>query len=103
MTNKIFDLTVELYCKVKILIFHISLNQLDKIIFLNKTKVVRTVFFSTCMKYELIYGHSLVPKHGVQVQKMANIGFFAPKTYLKGIDRDFLFDRKFCLVKILKR
>jgi hypothetical protein len=49
------------------------------------------------------YGHSLVPKRGVQVQKIANIGFFAPKPYPKGIDRDFLFDRKFCLVEILKR
>ena len=48
------------------------------------------------------YGHSLVPKRGVQVQKMANIGFFAPKPYLKGVDRDFLFDRKFCLVEILE-
>ena len=44
------------------------------------------------------YGHSLVPKRGVQVQKIANIGFFAPKPYLKGVDPDFLFDRKFCLV-----
>ena len=35
--------------------------------------------------------------------KIANIGFFAPKPYLKGVDRDFLFDRKFCLVEILKR
>ncbi len=49
------------------------------------------------------YGHSLVPKRGVQVQKMANIGFFAPKPYLKDVDPDFLFDRKFCLVEILKR
>ena len=49
------------------------------------------------------YGHSLVPKRGVQVQKMANIGFFAPKPYLKGVDPDFLFDRKFFLVEILKR
>jgi hypothetical protein len=49
------------------------------------------------------YGHSLVPKRGVQVKKIANIGFFAPKPYLKGVDPDFLFDRKFCLVEILKR
>jgi hypothetical protein len=49
------------------------------------------------------YGHSLVPKRGVQVQKKANVGFFAPKLHLKGVDRDFLFDRKFCLVEILKR
>jgi hypothetical protein len=49
------------------------------------------------------YGHSLVPKHGIQVQKMANIGFFAPKPYLKGVDPDFLFNRKFFLVGILKR
>ena len=48
------------------------------------------------------YGHSLVPKRGVQVQKIANIGFFAPKPYLKGANPDFLFDRKFCLVEILK-
>ena len=34
--------------------------------------------------------------------KIANIGFFAPKPYLKVVDRDFLFDRKFCLVEILK-
>ena len=27
--------------------------------------------------------------------KIANIGFFAPKPYLKGVDPDFLFDRKF--------
>ena len=44
------------------------------------------------------YGHSLVPKHRVQVQKIANIGLFARKPYLKGVDRD----RKFCLVEILK-
>ena len=49
------------------------------------------------------YGHSLVPKRGAQVQKIANIGFFASKPYLKGVDPDFLFDRKFCLVEILKR
>ena len=49
------------------------------------------------------YGHSLVPKCGVQVQKIANIGFLAPKPYLKGVDQNFLFDRKFCLVEILKR
>ena len=36
-------------------------------------------------------------------EKIVNIGFFAPKPYLKGVDRDFLFDRKFCLVEILKR
>ena len=48
------------------------------------------------------YGHSLVPKHGVQVQKISNIGFFAPKPYLKGVDLDFLFDSKFCLVEVLK-
>ena len=49
------------------------------------------------------YGNSLVPKRGGQVQEIANIGFFAPKPYLKGVDPDFLFDRKFCLVAILKR
>ena len=48
------------------------------------------------------YGRSLVPKHGVQVQKIANIDSFAPKPNLKGVDRDFLFYRKFCLVGILK-
>ena len=48
-------------------------------------------------------GHSLVPERGVKVQKIANIGSFAPKPYLKGIDRDFLFYEKFCLVEILKR
>ena len=42
------------------------------------------------------YGHSLVPERGVEVPKIANIGFFAPKPYLKGVYRDFLFDRKFC-------
>ena len=36
--DKIFDLTVELYCKVKNLIFQISLNQFDNIIFLIKKK-----------------------------------------------------------------
>jgi hypothetical protein len=46
------------------------------------------------------YGHSLVPKRGVPVQKITNIGFFAPKPYLKGVDQDFLFDSKFCLVEI---
>ena len=49
------------------------------------------------------FGHSLVPKRGAQVQKIANIGVFAPKPYLKGIDPDFLFDSKFSLVEILKR
>ena len=44
-----------------------------------------------------------MPKRRAQVQKIANIVFFAPKPYLKGIDPDFLFDRKFCLVDILKR
>ena len=47
--------------------------------------------------------HSLVPDRGVQVSKIVNISFFAPKPYLKGVDRDLLFDRKFCLVNILKR
>ena len=31
------------------------------------------------------------------------LGFFAPKPYVKGVDPVFLFDRKFYLVKILKR
>ena len=48
------------------------------------------------------YGHSLVPKPEVQVQKIANIGFFDPKPNLKDIDLNFLFVRKFCLVEILK-
>ena len=47
--------------------------------------------------------HSLVPKRKVQVPKNANIGFFAPKPYFNSVYRDFLFDRKFCLVEILKR
>ena len=50
-----------------------------------------------------LYGHSVVPKGGVQVQKIANIGFFAPKPHLNAVDWDFLFDMKFCLVEILKR
>ena len=29
--------------------------------------------------------------------KKTNTGFFAPKPYLKGLDWNFLFDRKFCL------
>ena len=49
------------------------------------------------------YGHSLVPKRGVQVKKIANIGSFDPKPNLKGVDPDFLFDSKFCVVEILKR
>ena len=44
-----------------------------------------------------------MPKRGVQVPKIANIGFFDPKQNLKGVDPDFLFDRKFCSVEILKR
>ena len=36
------------------------------------------------------YGHSLVPKRGVQVQKIANIDFFAPKLYLRGVDIEML-------------
>ena len=44
-----------------------------------------------------------MPKRRAQVQKIVKIDFFAPKQYLKGIDPDFLFDRKFCLVDILKR
>ena len=47
------------------------------------------------------YGHILVPER-VQMQKMANIGFIDPKPNLKGVDPDFLFDRKFGLVEILK-
>ena len=43
--NKIFDLTVELYRKVKNLIFQISLNQLDEIIFFIKQR--RSVLFSS--------------------------------------------------------
>ena len=35
------------------------------------------------------FGHSLVPKRGVQVPQIANIGFFAPKPYLKGVDPEF--------------
>ena len=60
------------------------------------------MFSSICALNMSSYEQSLVPKRGVQVQKMANIGFFAPKPYLKGVDPDFLFDRKFCLVEILK-
>ena len=52
------------------------------------------MFSSICAWNMSSYGHSLVPERGVQVQKMANIGFFTPKPYLKGVDRDFLFDRK---------
>ena len=99
---KIFDLTVELYCKVKNLNFQISLNQLDKIIYFIKQRL--SVLFSSIFAWNMsTYGHSLVPKYAVQVPKTANIGFFAPKPYLKGIDPDFLFHRKFCLVEILKR
>ena len=48
-------------------------------------------------------GHNLVLKCGVKVSKKDNIGFFAPKTYLKGVDLDFFsFDMKLCLVEILK-
>ena len=46
------------------------------------------------------YGHSLVPKCGVLMTKIVNICVFAPKPYLKCVDRNFLFDRKFCLVEI---
>ena len=60
------------------------------------------MFSSICVLNMSSYGQSLVPKHGVQVQKMATIGFLAPKPYLKGVDLDFLFDRKFCLVEVLK-
>ena len=49
------------------------------------------------------YGHSLFPKRGVQVKKIANIGFFAPKPYPKDVDPDFLFEGSFFLVEILKR
>ena len=101
MKDKIFDLTVELYCKVKNLIFLISLNQLDKIIFFYKTKVVRTVFFYLCVKYEFIWTKFSAQTWSSSAKK-ANIGFFAPKPYLKGVDPDFLLDRKFCLVEILK-
>ena len=47
--DKIFDLTVELYCKVKNLIFQISLNQLDKIFFFIKPYYVqaRGIFHNT--------------------------------------------------------
>ena len=48
------------------------------------------------------YRHSLLPEHGVEVKKIANISFVAPKPYLKGIYWEFKFDRKFCLVDILK-
>jgi hypothetical protein len=36
-------------------IFKVSLNQLDKIIFFYKTKVVCTVYLYLCVKYELIW------------------------------------------------
>ena len=44
-----------------------------------------------------------MPKRGLQVKEIANIGFDATKPYLKGVDPEFLFDRKFCLVARLKR
>ena len=44
---------------------------------------------------ETTVGHSLVPNSEVQVQKIANIGPFAPKSYLKRVDPDFLYDRTF--------
>ena len=99
---KIFYLTLELSYKVKILNFQISLNQLKKIFFFIKLRWV-VLFSSICGWNMRSYGHSLVPKRGVQVQNIANIGFFAPKPYLKGVFPDFLFDRKFCLVEIMKR
>ena len=61
------------------------------------------LFSSICVRNMSSYGYSLVPEHGVKVPKNENIGFFAPKPYLKGVDLDFLFDRKFCFIEILKR
>ena len=102
LKNKIVDLTVKLYCKVNNLNFQISPNYPDKIIFFIKQKgYIR--FSSICAWNMSSYGHSLVPKCGVWVPKKANYGFFAPKPYFKGVDRDFFFYRKFCLVEILKR
>ena len=99
---KIFDLTVKLYCRVKNLNFEISLNQPDKFIFFIKQRW--SVLFSSIFEWNMSSdGQSLMTKPGVQVPKIANIGFFAHKPYLKGIGPYFLFDRKFCLVKILKR
>ena len=46
------------------------------------------------------YGHSLVLKRGVLMPKIVNICVFAPKPYLKCVDRDFLFYVKFSLVEI---
>ena len=86
-----------LYCKVKNLNFKISLNQHDKIFLFIKQRWV-VLFSSICAGNMSSYGHSLVPKREVQVPKIANIDFFPPKPYLNGVDRDFLFDRKFCLV-----
>ena len=40
------------------------------------------------VKYES-YGHSLVPKRGVQVQKMANIGFFLPNHTIRALTGTF--------------
>ena len=52
----------------------------------------------------VMYGHNLVPKLGILVSKIANLGFFVPKPYLNGSSWIFFY-QQFCsvsLVKILK-
>ena len=66
-----------------------------------KTECVNTVLLYIWVKYELIWTYFSFQTLSLS-DKKANFGFFAPKQYLKGVDPDFLFDRKFCLVDIFK-
>ena len=99
---KIDNLTVELYFNGQHFYsqFFPILPELND--FSIKDNVSIKFSFIKCVKYQLIWTQFSAQTWSLSAKK-ANIGFFAPKPYLKGVDRNLLFDRKFCLVEILKR
>ena len=48
------------------------------------------------------YGHILVPKHEISVPKIANLGCFRSKSYLKAPKAQFFFDQNDCWVEIIE-
>ena len=69
-------------------------NKLEEFFFY-KTKEVNTVFFYMCGKYELTWTEFSAQQWSLSA-KYSQYRLFAPKPYPKGVEWDFLFNRKFC-------